>query len=257
MEFAYDLTGSKEIIRDCPLYDAASLAQGELLMKGTTDPDSGGDEGRSLVTAYDATKANQAIDAVGILTEAGLTVTTAYSTSTEVTYGKVQINPFAIYKAEYFADAGNDQAITSTTTTTLAIASLADDVDGYWVFFPLTVADQNYALRFLISSGSNEAVMDSALLTTGDSSDTCIFINPPNSLAIDLSDNALGLSFSGNAAIPDGSCATNLRVLDSFIDGNGYAMAPLRSGTHSGLNGLVNAKFYADLCMLDHLYNSE
>ena len=40
-KWRYDITGAEPIVRDMPVYDAATLVYGEYVMKGTTDPDSG------------------------------------------------------------------------------------------------------------------------------------------------------------------------------------------------------------------------
>ena len=41
----YDLTGAEPIFMEMPVYDSSNLDNGELLQLGTTDPDSGADEG--------------------------------------------------------------------------------------------------------------------------------------------------------------------------------------------------------------------
>ena len=51
MKWAYDLTGAEPIIKDEPIYDAATIAYGELVMLGATAFSAGADAGVSFVTA--------------------------------------------------------------------------------------------------------------------------------------------------------------------------------------------------------------
>ncbi len=255
MRYVHSLIPEDEpIIRDMPVYDAASLANGELLMLGTTDPDSSADCGISLITAAVASSA-EAVDAVGILTEstyASTVPSNVYSsTAAGAYYGKVILNPFAIYRAEYKQDTSNDLAITSTSTTTLTIGSLEDDIDGGWAFFPLTATGVKNSLRFITASASGSCTMDSALLTTGNSSDTIIKILPQNHRLVRLDSTATGLTTT--AAVSDG---VSLQIVENYISSDGHATQPLRKSIHKGLNNLSNAKFYADLVMLDHMYNN-
>ena len=187
----YDTTGAEPILRDMPVYDAATLVYGEFVMKGTTDPDSGADESISLVTGYSATAANSMIDGVGIMNEtvdtnSSPSCASAYSTTTGPCYGKVIINPFAIYRTEHSLAAADDVAITSTSGTTVTIASLADDADGYFIYFPTSAAGVKGSLRLLVASAAGSATMDSALTTDGTAADTAVLIGVNNNYAFNL-----------------------------------------------------------------------
>jgi len=266
MRWAYDLSGAEPIIKDYGVYDAANLAQGELLMLGTTDPDSANDEGKSFVTAYSATAANSAIDAIGILNEntydlaangGGATVpSNAYSTTTGPNYGKIIINPLAVYCVEQNINASNDVAITSTSTTTVTIASMADDADGYWVYFPLSASGVKGSLRLLAASTSGSATMDSALTTTGTSADTAVLIAPPPVYSFNLDAAATKVSSSNCQAVNE---ATNIRVLQTYIDKDaGYEI--MRPNKHYALNNLDQVKggngprFFYDVMLKDHIF---
>ena len=264
MKYHYDFYTTEPIIRDYPVYDATALEYGELLMLGTTDPDSGADESRALVSAFNATAANSAIDSVGILNEEtygtetgnGVAPSTAYSLAGGGQFGKVIINPFAIYRAE--VDQTDAVAITSTSGTTLTVGSLADDIDGYHVYFVGTTSGVTGSLRSLLASAAGSATMDSALTTAGTGSDTIIIIPPSFQYAPNLNAEATGLTT--DAAAPAG--ATNLRVVQSYIEGTNNVAESLRISNGSGINGLAptgssNApvtKFWVDIVQKDHLF---
>lgn len=261
MRWHFDLCGAEPIIRDEPIYDAATIVNGELLMLGTTDPDSANDEGISFVTAYNATAGNSAVDAIGIAMETTTTASTvscalAYSTTSGPAYAKVIINPFAIYLAEHSLAAADDQAILSTSSTTLAIASLSDDIDGSWVYFPLTTTGVKGALRLITAAGSSTATIDSALTVAGTSSDTAVIITPPHRYASNLTADATKIS-SGDCQSING--ATNIRVLQTYIDRDA-GLEIMRPNKHYALNNLHlvkggnGPKFYYDIVLKDHIY---
>ena len=256
MRWAYDITGTEPIIRDLPVYDGSALVNGELLMLGTTDPDSNADQGISLITAYVSNSANEAADAVGILTEGTYASSNApdaiYGTdSAGADYGKVIINPFAVYRAEYLQGTSNDVAIASVATTTLTVSSLEDAIDGGWVFFPLNATGVKNSLRFIVASASGSCTMDSALVGTASTADTIIKILPQHHQLVALDTGATGLCSVGAAA----GSTTKIIILENYIESFAHAMQPLRRVTHAGLNNLSNAKFYADILCTDHLFN--
>ena len=51
MKWAYDLTGAEPIIKDIPVYDAATIAAGELVMLGASAYTAGADAGYAAVSA--------------------------------------------------------------------------------------------------------------------------------------------------------------------------------------------------------------
>jgi len=128
MRFHYDFCNAEPIIRDVNVYDATGLVEGELLMLGNTSKDGGADDdGTAFQTAYEG-GATDAVDALGICLET-ISCTVAPGSATEAgSYAKCQINPFAVYLAEYSQAAADDVAITTAWTgTTLTIGSLEDN----------------------------------------------------------------------------------------------------------------------------------
>jgi hypothetical protein len=168
----------------------------------------------------------------------------------------VIINPFAVYMVEHSLAAADDVAITSTSSTTVTVPSLADDIDGYWVYFPLTAAGVKGSLRLLTASASGSATMDSALTTAGTGTDTVVLISPGLKYSFNLTADATKVSSSDCQAADE---ATNLRVLQSYIDkDHGYEI--LRAETHNALDNLdlvksgFGPKFYYDIMLKDHAF---
>jgi len=215
-----------------------------------------------LVTAYNATAANQAIDAVGILNErtyetSGTTPDRAPSTTTGPYYGKVIINPFAIYEVEHSLAAADDVAITSTSTTTLTVPTLQDDIDGCWAYFPLNAVGVKGSLRLITASASGSCTMDSALSVTGTGTDTVVLISMPLKYSMPLN-AAAKQAASGNCQATF-NAASNLRILETFIDRDA-GLEPMRPNVHYALDGLDNVKggngpkFYYHVMLKDHLF---
>jgi hypothetical protein len=261
-KYHYDLTHAEIIMKDVPVYDAATIAAGEFIMLGTTDPDSGTDESRSFVTAYSGTPANSCIDALGVsletvTTASSVSVAAGYSTTTGPCYVKAIINPFAVYLTEQSFAAADDVAITSTSTTTVTIASMEDDLDGCWVYFPLTKAGVKGSLRLLTASASGSATMDTALVTTGDGSDTCCLIVPPYQYSLNLEATAIKVS-SGNMQSQLNE-ATNIRVVQTYIDRD-QGLEIMKPSVHYNLDNLHlvkggnGPKVYYDLLLKDHIF---
>jgi hypothetical protein len=182
------------------------------------------------------------------------------STTTGPYYGKVIINPGAVYMVEQAMDAANDVAITSTSTTTLTVPSLQDDLDGAWAYFPLSADGVKGSLRLLVASASGSATMDSALTTAGTNADTVVIVSPGMKYSLPLTADALKVS-SGDAQATV-NAATNLRILQTLIDRDA-GIEVMRPATHNGLNNLnlvkggIGPKVYYDIICKDHIYGPQ
>jgi hypothetical protein len=252
MQFHYDLTGAEPIVRDVPVYDAsttASFVKGELLMLGATDPDSDADQGISFITAYVSASANEGVDALGTILETVANAAALYNGAAPA-YAKAIINPFAVYLCEYSQAAADDTAITTGgVSTSLTITSIEDDIEGGWAYFPLAAGAAKGKLRFITEATTNTLTVDSAITTT--TADTIIKILPVNHRLTSLNAGATALLTKAAA----GSTVT-FHIAENYIQSDGHGLQPLRPTTHAGLNSLTNARFYADLVMLDHVYNN-
>jgi hypothetical protein len=93
--------------------------------------------------------------------------------------------------------------------------------------------------------------MDSALTTAGTATDTMIKILPQNHRATGLNAEATGLTTTAAA-----SSGVSLHIMENYVNTDSISVQPMRRVSHAGLNSLQNAKFFADICMLDHVYNN-
>ena len=239
-KWSYDITGAEIILRDVPVYDAATIVDGEFIMLGTADPDAATDCGISFVTGYNATPANQCIDALGICKETVTTasspsVATAYSAATGPCYAKAIINPFAVYSVEQSLAAADDVAITSTAAATLTVAGLQDDIDGCFVYFPISATGVKGSLRLLTAAAAGSATMDSALVANGTGADTIVLISAPNKYSLPLI--ADGTKVGSGACDTTYNSATNIRILETLIDRDA-GVEVMRPALHKGLNNL-------------------
>jgi len=253
MDFKYDLvTGSNDpVVRDVPMYDATLLALGELLMLGNTAPDSAADHGVAFQTAYESSQSTSAIDALGICMEAE-TPTTVPGDG-QIEYYKAVINPFAIYYAEYSQGTSDDVAITTgSTSTTVTIGSLEDDIDCGWLYFPLASGGAQYKLRYISASASGSCTISQAITVT--TSDTCIKVLPPNHRLVSLTTDAKKLLSQAAA----GDCVA-IHVMKNWIMSAKYAPLEMNKA-YTRLQGDTDAqpsdtKIYAEIALLDHVYN--
>jgi len=263
MRWAFDLTHADPIIRDIPVYDSASLANGELLMLGTSDNNTA-DGGISAVSAVSNTAANTAINAIGILTEStyesgGTTPNRTVDNTSGVYLGKVIINPFAVYLAEVDSSTGDDIAVESNSTTTTIYESLsnidANGLDGYWVLFKnCSTSGLENCLR-MITANTTTTFTIPALPSTPSTSDNYIFVNPNHSYVCNLNAEATKLTSDKTLDYPEG--ATNLRIIQSYCQGDGYPhLTPLRNYLSPGgsVNIGGNGALYAEVVMKDHVY---
>lgn len=255
MKFHYDMfaLNGGQIDRDVLLYDAASIAKGELVMLGSTDPDSNADHGVAYITAYTG-DSSEAVDALGVCLE-DVTPTTLPGGEVAGNYGKVTINPGAVYLAEYSQAAANDIALTEAwSTTTLTITSLEDDIDTGWIYGSSQSSTSGFEgqLRYIAASASGSCTLSNAPTTAGTTSDTVIKILPVNHRLTALTADATGLL--SDAAAGSG---VSLHIVENYIQSKKiYNMTPLRRFNHSNLDSLNEGRFYADVALLDHVYNN-
>jgi len=255
MKYSYDFYSHEAIVRDYLVYDAALLNYGELLMLDATATEPG-----RFITAYDGTAANQAVNAIGILNEktyqsGGDVPDTATGSGGQ--YGKIIINPFAIYMVEHSLAAADDVAITNTVTVTLTLPSLQDNIDFNWVYFPTATAGVKGSLRLIKTSTTGSCTMDSALDVAGTGSDTVVVIAAPGQYSLPL--EATGVKVASGNAQAQLKAATNLRILETFIDRDA-GIETMKPGVHVGLDDLNlvkggnGPKFYYKIMLKDHVF---
>jgi len=269
-KYHYDLTGAEPIVRDMAVYDATTLVYGEFVIMDAT----------AATNCRLISGAASLADAAGIMNETLTTtlkadygdgVTTAATTTTPAIssvaatlaqghrYGKVIINPFAIYLTEYNQSAANDVALTeSWSTTTLTLTSLEDNIDGGWILGAAASATAKFAgqLRYIDTSASGSCTVTSAPTVAGGTNDTIVKIVPVHQRVVSLSSD--GLYIASTAAAGD-EAAT---VVENYISAKDRPLEPLKAGAHAysgttatALDLGTGAKAYADLFLHDHLYN--
>ena len=276
MKWAYDLTGAEPIIKDMPVYDAATISQGELLMLGTTAFSAAADAGLALVSAApDTVGANAGVNAVGICLEnlntagsnpssgigvsvnQGVSVATAHNvTSALKCYGKTIINPFAIYRAEMLTSSNAAVATSGTSAKITVTGVAAHTMNGAWVYFQSSAGATRGDLRMVITSATaGSLLLDSACTATPTTADTVLFVGQKNRFVHNIS----GGSSTVNDAIYTitqtvGFAGTNLRIVENYVD-RGAGMEILKYNIHRQTSGLPqNTKFYQDIVMIDSLY---
>lgn len=269
-KFHYTLTGEEPIVKDVPVYDAATLVQGEFVM---LDPAAATD--CRFITGYTSDN-TEMLDGLGIMNETltttskadyGDAITTAATANPDAAaigsiaatlaqghkYGKVIINPFAVYLTEYSQAAADDVAFTGAwSTTTLTVTSLEDNIDGGWVY----VADASAnalargQLRYLSASASGSATTDSAPTVATATSDTFIKILPIAHRLTEM--NAAG---TGLMTVAIAGTGVALTIVENYIGGTNIPLESLRAEVHEGVDYGAGTKFYADVLLNDHLYN--
>ena len=266
MKWAYDLTGAEPIIKDLPVYDAATIAQGELVMIGTSAFTAGADAGYGMVSAYPSTvMANGAVNAVGVSLETKTTADVpSIAAACNVTTGKfctakVIINPTAVYRAEV-TTAEQLSIASSASTGAFAVtgaAGTSGDRCGQWVYFCASAGPNFGNIRKVVTTATaGSFVMDASVSATITTADKIIFITERNKSPEILGTDAITI---GQTTVGGGAGATTLKVVENYIDrGNGLEL--LRPATHSqiklGSDAAKKVKFYQDIVLVDHLFGN-
>lgn len=269
MKWSYDLSGAEPIIKDEVVYDATNIANGELLMVGTSAYTAGADAGYALISAVPSTvMANVAINAVGISLESKTTAdvpsiaTAANSTASHCCYVKTIINPWAVYRAAVGTTTADSLAVASSASTNkFAVTGIpASAMDGSWVFFCASAGPNFGAIRKITSSATaGTQNIDAVALATITTADRVVIISERNKLPHAVSADATTI---GQTTVAGYGC-TNLRVVENYIGNGAYGggIALLRKQTHSQTDmGAVQAKttkFYQEIMMKDHLFGAD
>ena len=275
MKWVYDLCGAEPIIRDVPVYDATTIADGELLQLNPNAPAGFYTAATSGVPGYttgcpSTVGATQGLNALGISLETKTTADTpaisGAHNSTAGCYVKAIINPFAVYRAwvksvSAGTTAENQLTIaasaTATSKTQFVLAALGTTgyFNGQWVYFGGSAGPNYGNLRKIASSASSDTLtVDSALTAAPTSADRISFISNPGSRPNCLSGDGLNVSQCST----DPETSVNFRVAANLVDrGRGVEIVndKLAAGAVDiGSAGAKTAKFYQDLVMKDHVF---
>mgnify|MGYP001574337040 CR=1 FL=1 len=242
MKFHYSLHGvGLPVIRDFSVrHGATTVERGALLVKGPTP---GTNNGMLIVSGAAAT------DAMGILLEE-LTSTATDTTilATTDNLRKVQIlPPGSVALAEYSLVAADDVAVVSSSTTTITVTDLEDDIDGAWVYVSAGTASLRQ-LRVLTASAAGSATMKSAFGTVLTSAESIVKVCPRLHQLLVITTNSVQLATT--AAVG----TARLSVLDNYIKDEGsIPFKPLDPVADSPRTLTASARLYSDVCINNHV----
>ena len=245
MRFYRCRNGGYPVVMDVPVYDnGTALVAGAMVMRGAH----GGTTNSYYIEAYVAS-ANEALSALGVMQESVSATTAALVAATGFGYGKCIINDDAHYLAEYLQTTSHIiDATNASTSTTVTITSLEDNIDGGWIYATEKVtagATSAGSLRFCTAAGSSTVTVSAI---TVDTTTDFIKILPVGHRLVSLSTCSTGIMSKAAAAT-----SINLHVVENYIGKSGLIEA-LRVAKHEPLNGLPkdSTKFYSELCILSH-----
>lgn len=231
MIFAYDLCGAEPIIRDYPVYGAgADVIDGAVVMRGATGET---DLGLCVVGAGALT------DVVGVLEQLHdySVVGDSLQAGTAYVYEKVCINPFGVWRAQY--DSADTMAVASTSTTTVTVTSLEDNIDGGWLL------GNDGLLQWIVTSASGSCTTKTASAWT--SANTLLKIPPLFHQLIKI--NTAGDQIGTDAAAGSGRAV----ILESRIQARGVPLQRLDPTKHSGVT-FTSPKIFSDIRFLNHAF---
>ena len=256
MKYSYDLCGAEPIIKDMPVYDAAALAYGELLMLSAGSFSAGGGA-NCLVTAVPSTVgADMAVNACGILledkdTDSSPSIATAINTTVAqpVCMGKVIINPFAVYRA-LVSTADALSVAGSANTSEVEVTDFVSDLsDGCWVAFTASAGPNYGSVTRIISSGTTGTIdltqVQTATITTADE----VVVFSPKLMNPNVMNTAATMIASQSTA---GYAATNLRVVENYIGGEIMKESVHDRPGYKNKNGMNHIE--QEVMMKDHMF---
>jgi len=237
MRFHYDLHGHSEIIRDYPVFgNGSNINRGAVVIKGAT---AGTDQPFAILGT------GALADVLGVMEEEHVNTVAGDDSNTggtNYTRKKLIINPLAVFEIEY--DQTDIVTVTSTSSTTVTITSLENNIDGGYLYAPAGTGLGR--LTFLTASASGSATSKE---TTGWASDTDVIKILP------LMHQILKITATGDLIGTDAAAGSGrATIIDSYIEADSIARTTLNPVTHSGLTGLndVNVKFLADIVFDNH-----
>lgn len=254
MKWAYDVTGAEPIIRDLRVYDSGTARlKGTLMAQNciTTAAAQVGVASLVGVTTLD--------NVIGVLME---DLTAAQLLSVVATgvdfYGKICINPFAIWRALY-----NPTTVVTTAASTggkVLTQTMVTDHERSWAY----VTDggsstAGFGNLFQIGDSGTTATITAVTSYDDYMRDTAIndtFFVMPAPYTADVAGGSFNLNANGRDALGYGTTAHSgaATVLENYITSKNRPMEPLVSAKHSGFNYRdEDPDFYVDLHFPQHL----
>jgi hypothetical protein len=254
--FHYDVSGAEPIVRDIRVYSASALYIGQVMASGAVATA----ENTGAAISADADVLSNII---GVMNE---DLTAANATSVVATgvdkYGKLIINPCAVWLCKYSTAAADDIALTAADATgkTATVAAKVTDHERGWVYITDTGGTTGgFGNLFQIGASTGTTVETAATsyddyLKANIIGDTIITLHAPYGAdvaggSVDMATNVIDVS--GHDASASAGAAV---VLENYIKSKSRPMEPLVCSKHSGINYKgEDPDFYADVYFVEHL----
>lgn len=250
MEFTYDLYGSKPIYRDIPLYDDATTVDGSLYCAGATT---------NNAIAILATAPYENV--VGVLLEGGLTATGTVALGT-FSYGKMIINPGAVFCTQYYTSGTTSYGLVATgasDTSQFTVATSDDHMDGGYVYVYAGTAIGG--LYYIATATTTQLDTLSTMATAPDATSYLQLIKGGFGVQDTVTAALAGLKdLDGEATklISDENETGLFALLEKYIVYDGAPLELIKRSKHDGLTGLngKNVRFYQNIHPLCHIFGS-
>ena len=275
MKFHYDFSDSEPIYRDVPIYAAAGVVQGEGVMMASIGSTTDGE-----FTPW-GTGSGAAVNSLGECCEQITTTslasygdhisTAATTTSRAISsiastiatgnrYGKVIVNPYAVYLTELDLSSASYCTAAADSGTTTYTQTVEQYNEGSWIYVVPgvtgSVVGNQGQLRYVsVSTSTTSYTLLTAMTTT--TAEKIVSIKPINHRLVGLSAASAGVVNNvtklSNLTSMAAQATVNLHVIENYVGGPNKPLEPMRQQTHDGIQD-TTLKFYSDIIQLDHCY---
>ncbi|MFH1640553.1 MAG: hypothetical protein ABIA66_01180 [Candidatus Omnitrophota bacterium] len=227
-----------------PVYDASSLANGQLLIWGTDAA------AQSKAFLIDAAATSQ--DAFAVLCQSVSTAASALATPIIYQARVELVENLKVWKI-YYDMAGADLDVSSYTSPTITTGTIDDKMDGGWIY--VNSGPGQGELRYVSGADTSTLTVSTAFTTTLTSVTDFILIRhvgrPEAGLALDATFTMLAAN-QGNLTTSEG-----MVVLKNFIQGGSTGIKELDPTLNSELTGADNlhnrgVRFFSHVIFADN-----
>ena len=268
MELARLMGGNYPFKANIPVYDAATLAYGELVMRHATWHSN--DE-KYYISAYVATSATEAEDTVGIIDACSVNASEnkdnrnvyrigVHSAAWGVLPDGVAVdgwnflpaivNPDATYFAEYDQTDAINQTGAVAASTAWAVTNLEDDIEGAWLFTTRQASSTaTYPGKLRYGTASAAGTLTVGVAVTVDTLTDIVKVLPIGHRLVALNAEATGLTTTAAAA-----STIYLEIRENYVQWQGSPEMEMRKWLHDGLDGLGGLRCRGEIIQLKHAY---
>jgi len=275
MKYHYDLSDSPAIYRDVPIYAAAGVVSGEGVMMqsqgSTTDADftpwsngsgaavhSLGECCEQITVSSYASNGDHVSTAATTTTRAISSVASTIATGNR--YGKVIINPLAVYLTEWDQGSASYCTAAACTASTTYTQTVEQYCEGSWLYVvpgvtSSVVANQGQLRYVSVSTSTTSYTLLTAMTTTA--AEKLIHIEPINHRLVGLSAASAGtvnnVTKLSNLTSMSAPATVKLHIIENYVGGSTKPLEPLRQQSHDGITD-ITLKFYSDIVQINHAY---